>query len=51
MRLARLSPILDDVVLEIVESEKRPFTEVAGALMLLGAGVWRRLREHPFIAK
>ena len=47
----RVSPALDDVVWQISEAEDRPYTEVGGALMLLGAGVWRRLRDHPYIRK
>jgi hypothetical protein len=50
-REVRVSPILDDVVWEIVETERRRYPEVGGMLMLLGAGVWRRLREHPHIRK
>lgn len=50
-RKVRISPILDDVVWHISETELRPYPEVGGMLMLLGAGVWRRLREHPHIRK
>lgn len=51
LRQVRVSSALDDAVLAIVDTELRPYTEVGEALMLLGAGVWRRLREHPSIAK
>jgi hypothetical protein len=50
-RTVLVSPPLDDVVWEISEIERRTYREVAGALILLGAGVWRRLREHPHIRK
>ena len=50
-RLVRVAVSLDDAVLSIAETERRSYAEVGGALILLGVGVWRRLREHPHIRK
>lgn len=38
-------------VIEISQLESRPFAQVTASLILLGCGVWRRLREHPKILK
>ena len=46
-----VSPALYERLIAVKEAEKRTLAEVSGALMLLGAGVWRRLRERPEILK
>jgi hypothetical protein len=47
----RMSMAVYDRVIEISEHERRPFSQVTASLILLGCGVWRRLREHPKILK
>jgi hypothetical protein len=47
----RMSMAVYDRVIEVSEKEGRPFSQVTGALMLLGCGVWRRLREDPRLLK
>jgi len=48
---AYVSPALYERLIAVREAEKRTLSEVAGALILLGTGVWRRLRDRPEILK
>jgi hypothetical protein len=47
----RISPTTYERVVAVAVAEGRTFPEAAGVLIMLGAGVWRRLRERPEISK
>ena len=48
---ARVSAPLLERLIEIAQEEGRTMGVTAGTLMLLGAGVWRRLCEQPELGK
>jgi hypothetical protein len=47
----RLSPILLSSIREIAAQERKPLTAILAPIILLGCGVWRRLKERPEILK
>lgn len=49
--VARVSAPLFERLAEIATEEARSMGVTAGTLILLGAGVWRRLREQPELGK
>ena len=46
-----MSPAVYERIVNIAERERRTFKRVAGALLMLGCGVWRRLRQRPELLK